>query len=231
METVFGAYLHCRPDGTPFYVGKGTEKRMRKLKRNNLYHSNIVSKHGSESILTGFLPCSDEATAFELEKGLIKRIKAIGIRLANMTEGGEGPSGYKHNKEDVARRAKEAFGRIISEEIKAKISKALTGVPKPARSVEHNYNMSKAKQGGKASQETRDKMSKTHLGKLTKVFKPWYIKYPDGLIKEVYDMSISAYARNVGEKQSRLVGRFSKRYIDRQIIKGIHTGYTFGYIN
>jgi len=93
MSTIYGAYLHCRPDGTPFYVGKGTVTRMNRMCTRNPYHTNITDKHGRGNILKGFMECSTEQIAFDLEMGIIKCLKRMGVRLANMSDGGEGPSG------------------------------------------------------------------------------------------------------------------------------------------
>lgn len=92
------AYLHCKPDGTPFYVGKGLLHRVKNLSRNK-YHSNVVKKYGAENILIGEIECSTEEIALELEKGLIKCLKASGVKLTNLTEGGEGVSGLIWNNE------------------------------------------------------------------------------------------------------------------------------------
>jgi hypothetical protein len=92
------AYVHCRPDGTPFYVGKGSFKRSNIILNKHLrnaYHQNIVKKHGKGSILVGRLECSSEEIAFELEKGLIKCLRNSGASLTNLTDGGEGTSGVK----------------------------------------------------------------------------------------------------------------------------------------
>jgi hypothetical protein len=59
----------------------------------NPYHTNITDKHGRSNILKGFIPCSTEAIAFELEMGIIKCLKRMDVRLANMSDGGEGPNG------------------------------------------------------------------------------------------------------------------------------------------
>ncbi len=87
---MYGAYLHCRPDGTPFYVGKGSTKRAHKLLGRNKHHTNTVNKHGKNNILVGFLECSTEDTAYELERGIIKCLKRMGVSLTNQTEGGIG---------------------------------------------------------------------------------------------------------------------------------------------
>lgn len=89
------AYLHCKPDGTPFYVGKGGRRRSKTLKRKNQFHQNILNKYGKENILVIRIKCPTEETAFELEKSLIQYLRSFGHKLANMTSGGEGSSGWK----------------------------------------------------------------------------------------------------------------------------------------
>jgi len=84
------AYLHCRPDGTPFYAGKGKLRRANNLRGRNPHHTAIVSKYGVKAILIGAIPCSNEATAYELEQGLIKCLVRMGVPLANYTAGGDG---------------------------------------------------------------------------------------------------------------------------------------------
>jgi hypothetical protein len=84
------AYLHCKPDGTPFYVGKGTVRRSKKLYGRNEYHTRTVEKYGKDNILIGRIECSDDDIAFELERGIIKCLKRSDVELTNMTEGGLG---------------------------------------------------------------------------------------------------------------------------------------------
>jgi hypothetical protein len=109
----FYAYLHARPNTVDasgiFYVGKGTLERTTKLKRpHNPYHSSILAKHGIENILVTKIECSSEEIAFELEKGLIKCFKRMGVKLANMSDGGEGNAGVmkgtKQSAEHVLKR-------------------------------------------------------------------------------------------------------------------------------
>lgn len=105
MQT-FYAYVHARPgtitaDGI-FYVGKGTLERTVKLKRpHNPYHSCILTKRGIKNILVGKLECSTEEVAFELEKGLIKCLKRSGVKLANMSDGGEGNAGVMKGRKQT----------------------------------------------------------------------------------------------------------------------------------
>jgi len=93
----FGAYVHFKPDGVPFYVGKGRAERAKRLdaSHHNVYHSRIVKKYGRKNIAVTFITCSSERIAFDLEIGLIKCLKRSGLCLANITDGGEGVSGVK----------------------------------------------------------------------------------------------------------------------------------------
>src|SRR5690242_19489698 len=87
-------YTHHKKDtGVVFYVGKGQPKRPFSKKRNIVWHR-IASKHGFEvKIVKDNLT---EAEAFSLETQLIKEYKNSGLFLANLTDGGDGSSGYKH---------------------------------------------------------------------------------------------------------------------------------------
>jgi len=92
------AYVHAKPKAVNssdiFYVGKGRGKRYLDLTERNRFHGFITKKHGKESILVGKIDCSSEEIAFELEKGLIKCLRRAGVNLTNMTDGGDGSSGY-----------------------------------------------------------------------------------------------------------------------------------------
>ena len=99
-ERKFYVYVDYREDdGKPFYVGKGTERRVKLEKRNPL-HTNIKKKHGMvRKILFDNL---SESESFEKEIQLIQELRThIDFREggANLTMGGEGISGYKFTKE------------------------------------------------------------------------------------------------------------------------------------
>lgn len=107
----FYVYLHKRPDGTVFYVGKGVRSRAFDFapSRRTIWHKNIVAKHGRENIGVQLIPCYCEEAALMLERAHIAMWRAQGIELANLTDGGEGSSGYYPNTE--AQRAALARGR------------------------------------------------------------------------------------------------------------------------
>ena len=97
------ACLHARPNAANasgiFYVGKGKGGRAYELNRPNPHHRNIVRKYGAESILVGVIECSSEQIAFDLEIGLIKCLKRMGVRLSNKTSGGDGVKGFSQSEE------------------------------------------------------------------------------------------------------------------------------------
>jgi hypothetical protein len=100
----FYAYTHARPDGRVFYVGKGCGDRAYSfLENRNKHYLNTVRKYGTHGILVGKIPCSSEESALELEKGLIKCFRRMGVALVNQTDGGDGISGYKWTNEQLVK--------------------------------------------------------------------------------------------------------------------------------
>lgn len=87
----FYVYVHLRNDtGRPFYVGKGSGERATCHYNRNRHWTNIANKYG-------FLPHIvvqqvDEELAFLAEVELIDLYRRIGVKLTNMTIGGDGVS-------------------------------------------------------------------------------------------------------------------------------------------
>lgn len=137
----FCAYIHAKPTGEIFYVGKGTHARAHNLnpRHRNKWHGRIVNKHGSKTISIGTIDCSSEETAFSLEIGLIKCLRRMGVQLVNQTDGGQGQSG---RLQSVAERQKKAD--------------KLRGIPRP---LHVRTAISEANKGKTPSIETRSKLS------------------------------------------------------------------------
>ena len=99
MKSNFYVYEHWRPDrGECFYVGKGRGRRANIMDRRNKHHKAIQEKLARlgmcvEVKIVGHNLSEDEA--FELEKKRIALWRSENCDLANMTDGGEGTSGYK----------------------------------------------------------------------------------------------------------------------------------------
>lgn len=132
----FYSYIHCKPDGTPFYVGKGDESRVSLKKRHhNRHHMNILNKYGETNILVGKMECSSEDISFELERGLIKRLRKMGVPIVNLTDGGDGARGAVRSPETRAKMAAGKIGnqwnvgRKYSLETKIKKSRSKGGYP------------------------------------------------------------------------------------------------------
>ena len=99
MNNTFYVYEHIRKDtNTVFYVGKGKNNRAYTSVGRNQYWKNVVSKAGGfdVKIITKDI---DEELAFLVEIERIDQLKRLGIQLTNLTNGGEGMSGYTPTEE------------------------------------------------------------------------------------------------------------------------------------
>ena len=163
--TQFYNYLHCKPNGEPFYVGKGKRNRCREFAKRSVRHKNEVAKHGVENIKVWVFPCESEKEAFAIEIQWIAQLRKEGYSLVNISDGGEGPTGVKHTDEFKRKVSARHTGKVNSEETRAKMSKAKRGVPRPPRTAEHNAKVSTAMMGHSCSDETRRKIAATKVGK------------------------------------------------------------------
>lgn len=160
-------YVDCKPDGTPFYIGKGNQARLKNLTRNS-HHSNICKKYPDWYRGLVFAGSEKDCNTKEIE--LIKKYGRNDLNqgfLVNYTDGGEGMS--NPSKETLEKLSKKRKGRITSDEAKRKLSIAHKG---KTLSADHKEKLSLAKKGkpsawkGKvASPETRLKMRLAKLGK------------------------------------------------------------------
>ena len=154
-------YSHVRKDDfQPFYVGKGSGKRCYSLNARNEYWHRVANKHGyAVKILASNL---DEELAFFVEAECIDLYKKLNYSLTNMTDGGEGASGYKHSDEHKNSLKGNTFGsstwgknfkgKTHSAEQKAKWSVSRKGSPG-------------TRNGVKLSEEIKAKMSASKMGK------------------------------------------------------------------
>jgi hypothetical protein len=130
---MFYTYAHYTPQGRIFYIGKGAHSsRAYRFKNRNVHWNSVVAKYGKPKVQV-LATWDTEKEAFEHEVLLIACFKDIGVKLCNMTDGGEGAS-----------------GRTLSEEHKEKISAAQKGKPGKKPSAETLIKLRESHLGQKA---------------------------------------------------------------------------------
>lgn len=158
----FYTYFHTRNDtGAVFYVGKGCGDRARHVNRNNPHWRNIVAKHGHTVHIAS--RWSTEGEAFEHERFLILCFKDLGLRLANMTDGGEGVSGLRHSDTTKAKLRALAQRQMASAESRERLRIVNTG---RSASAETRAKLSAVSRGLVRTDETKAKMSAAQTGRV-----------------------------------------------------------------
>jgi NUMOD3 motif len=155
LQDIFYVYIHRRQsDNTVFYVGKGKKDRAWDRKKRNRFWNSTVEKHGiTVEIIFDKL---DEDTAFQCEIDTILEFKYFGHKLCNMTNGGEGSSGFNHSTETKLLIAEKHKGRPRTAEWLQNQSNALRGIKRTPSQIEA---IRQRKLGVKHSEETRKLMS------------------------------------------------------------------------
>ena len=126
-ENKYYVYLHAKPCGTIFYVGKGCGDRAHSTRHRNERWHRTVRKYGYNCTIAEHGLSED--CALKLEVDLIARYKSKD--LCNMTLGGDGVSGHKHSQASRDKMRAAQTGSKKSEETRAKISASAKGIPKP----------------------------------------------------------------------------------------------------
>ena len=161
----FYIYIHCRPDGEPFYIGySGNQRRCHNFTQRTKYHKHVVAKHGKENILIYTRNCHSESHAHANEKWMIAWCRAQGYRLTNMTAGGEGCSGRKLSEETKSKIGAANKGGIRTLELRNHLRELYLG---SKRSDEVRKKISNGLLGRPVSFETRRKISESNTGKIS----------------------------------------------------------------
>ncbi len=150
---IFYVYEHWRPDRDEcFYVGKGKAGRANQLRHNrNPLHKFIQAKLSRLGTAVEVKIVADglsESEAFALERERIALWRADGADLANWTDGGDGPAGYKQSSDHRRKRGAAKHAYYSSPEGRAAHAKLV------ALAVAANT-------GRAARVETKQKMSET----------------------------------------------------------------------
>ena len=160
-------YVHSKPNGDIFYVGKGYGNRAYDFSRRNFHHSNTINKYGKENINVRVFYAPDEVQAFNMEKMWIKVLRKNNFSLVNQTDGGEGTSGFVREESSNNLQRIKMTGRKHSPETKAKLTHAqFIANNKPERKAQTSLQMRGNKHllGHKHTEETLKKMSESHKG-------------------------------------------------------------------
>jgi hypothetical protein len=156
----FYTYFWLRENGTPYYVGKGKDKRGFESRGHR------VSCPPEDRIIIQYHPSEEEALEVEIFFiGYYGRIDLGTGCLSNLTDGGENPPSMLGKKlsEITKKKIGDAHrGRKLSDEAKRKISKGHTG---KKHSEAQNRAHSIAMTGRKHTKEDLIKMSAAQKGK------------------------------------------------------------------
>ena len=168
-ENRFYVYEHLRSDtGAVFYVGKGTGKRssVKSHHHINEFWQRTEKKAGGFCIRI-VAKDVDEELAFLVEQERILQLRTVGIRLCNMTDGGDGTSGWVKTPEWRRKVGAAHCGKVVSKETREKISKAATGY-RHTENAKLKMSISRLGMqntlGHKHSDATKQKMSDAHIG-------------------------------------------------------------------
>lgn len=136
----FYVYEHWRPDkDICFYVGKGTERRAWTPFGRSKWHRHISEKLKSVGLEVD-VRIIDDGLTDEASKALeIERIafwKAAGVKLINLTDGGDGAPQRQISAETRAKLSAANTGHRHSEETKAKLRAINLGKKHGPRSPE-----------------------------------------------------------------------------------------------
>ncbi len=212
MKHIFYTYIYLDPrkkgpytygeytfDYEPFYVGKGHEyqylKHLKEAQNNKtikgnkhkFYKIQKILKEGLKPIILKVENNLTEQQAFDLEIYLIWAIGRSDLKLGtltNLTNGGEGVSGYKHNSSTKNKIKSKLIGKMIGEknpffnkkhstQFKQKMKKDRTGTGNP------NF-------GKITPTSVRSKIANSQRGELNHMFGK---KLSDKKISEISDRS------------------------------------------
>ena len=235
MVNDYCVYLHIKlTNKIPFYVGKGKIDRANTKFGRSKWWNTTVDKHGYDVIILE--EDLTEKESLEKEVYWINKFgrKDLGLgTLVNLTDGGEGISGFKHTKESIelisVNNARGFLGRTHNEETKKKMSesskgntyasghtKTIDGLKKISETSKGNTNML----GKTHSDESKKKISNSKMGQGNKVVLK--LDLNNNLIDIYESLNIAAEINNT---TIGMIGRVCRG------IRNQHKGFRWKYNN
>jgi hypothetical protein len=157
---MYYTYGHYKADSKElFYIGKGKGNRSHEKDSRSDFWQNIVNKHGYTIEI--FAEWQSEKDAFIHEKFLIECFRDL-TELCNLTDGGDGCSGYVWTEEQKAKlklRKPPRLGAVLSEKTRKQISLSQLGIKRGPHSKEHCERISLAHKDKQKSKKHVAKMS------------------------------------------------------------------------
>lgn len=169
---MFYVYAFLRDDGTPYYIGKG------KGNRKDWKYGRVVKPPQDKSKIILLKDNLTESESFKWEVYYIhiygRKDNGTGL-LRNLTDGGDGISGYVFTEEQKKHLSNSHKGKVLTEEHKNNISKSAKNTPhkphtqetkdKITESLIGNTRRKDGKRTWKPDEEYKKKMSKALKGK------------------------------------------------------------------
>jgi hypothetical protein len=173
MNEVYYVYAYLRENGTPYYIGKGNALKYRAYENHGRRFP--VPPRDRIKILLENLT---EEQAFSNEIDFIawygRKDNNTGI-LRNLTDGGEGASGYKHTEESKKIIKEKRKHQVFTDETRKKLSESIKrgyedgsrpkGMLGKHHTEEHKEYMRKLYTGRPISEEQKIKLSAAKKGK------------------------------------------------------------------
>lgn len=160
---VFYVYVYLKPDGSPFYVGKGVNDRYMNNTRNAWCRKTLSKYRGR--VRVEFIEAKSEAEAFHIEMTLILLYVNAGEKLCNMTIGGEGRCGRALTAEHSAKLSESVKRAWQDPEKRARLLATKREWADGFWTKERRAALSARVKGRKKTPEELRKLSEAQLGK------------------------------------------------------------------
>lgn len=223
-EYKYGEYVF---DYEPIYVGKGINNRVKRhinlCKKSNTHFHNklrLIIKDGFDPLYKILISNLSESESHKEEIRIIKIIgrEEYGGCLTNLSNGGDGQSGFKHRPESKLKTSnslknnKEFQNYMKTSEFSKKVSDGLIGhvgygigIPRTEEVRRKISESLKKIPGRKHTKESKEKMSKNNSGIGNSNSCKYTIECPDGLVLEFFGRyQMKCYFYEISKNKGRI---------------------------